>query len=123
MEWNWHYFAPYEMMCSCGCEQFDMDDGFMAKLEGIRRIFNKPMVVNSAFRCPIYNDIVSVTGFDGPHTTGKAVDIKVCNPDICKLLSIAIDFHMLGFGFKQHGPYESRFLHIDDLSPRVWTYS
>jgi uncharacterized protein YcbK (DUF882 family) len=100
----------------------------MDKLQSIRIAFNAPMIVTSGYRSPSYNETVSTTGPDGPHTTGHAVDIAVRGADAIKLIQIAITFGMTGIGLKQHGP--SRYVHLDDLPndpvrcprPTIWSY-
>ena len=128
---SWPKFSSNELMCRCGCGQVKMDPEFMEKLCELRvEQYGKAMVVSSAYRCPAYNDRISKTGIDGPHTTGRAIDIKVHGPQAVKLLD-AIFQHgdFTGIGIKQNGPYKGRFIHIDDLlsahgrnRPWVWTY-
>jgi uncharacterized protein YcbK (DUF882 family) len=110
-------------LCSCG-GLAKMDPQFMDKLQRTRNLFGRPMVVNSGYRCPEYNVLVSKkkTGSSGPHTTGRAADIKVASPAVVTLISAALAADMLGFGPLQHGPYRGRYLHLDDLRRRLWTY-
>jgi uncharacterized protein YcbK (DUF882 family) len=122
MTWQWRFFTPDEMRCKCGCGQENMADGFMNLLDRVRRTYNRPIIINSAYRCPDYNNQISTTGRDGPHTTGRAVDAKISSPHVFDLALVAMGLGMKGLGFKQHGPHEARFLHMDDLSKRVWTY-
>jgi uncharacterized protein YcbK (DUF882 family) len=75
---NYKYFSERELRCKCGCGRADMDPDFMGDfLIPLRERYGGPVILSSAFRCPEYNAKVSFTGYDGPHTTGKAVDIKV----------------------------------------------
>jgi len=124
---NWSHYANFERSefeCQCGCGRAGMHPQFMAKLQQVRTAFGKGMVVSSGFRCPEHNANVSSTGLDGPHTTGRAVDIAVSHGDAKRLLTFGL-IHFTGIGVKQKGT--GRFLHFDDLShphprPNVWSY-
>lgn len=120
--WHWQFFTEDEMRCKCGCGASLMSDGFMNILDRIRRTYGRAMIVTSAYRCPTHNNQISTTGMDGPHTTGRAVDIKVSGTLAVDLVRISIGLGMKGFGFKQHGPHESRFIHFDDIRQRMWSY-
>ncbi len=54
-----------------------INESFMDKLQHLRRAYGKPVIITSGYRSPEYNDLISSTGRTGPHTTGRAVDIKV----------------------------------------------
>jgi uncharacterized protein YcbK (DUF882 family) len=107
----------------------DMDPRFMHKIVDLRRILDFPFIVTSAFRCPEYNQLVSNTGPDGPHTTGRAIDIRLYGGRAFRLDSLAKQYGMTGIGVAQHGARGSRFLHLDDLEanesrlrPWIWSY-
>ena len=125
------HFTPAEMACKCGeCESdgMEMDLDFMLRLETLRRICAFPFIVTSGYRCPKHNLAVSNTGLNGPHTTGRAVDIHVYGERAFRVLNEANFAGMTGLGINQKGPYESRFIHLDNLrGPEhkrswVWTY-
>jgi hypothetical protein len=71
---------------------------------------------------------VSTTGFDGPHTTGKAADILVYGEDALLLLKLALARGFTGIGISQKGDIHSRFIHLDILAqpdyprPFLWSY-
>ncbi len=112
------HFNPSEFTCSCcGVEQMDAD--FMRKLDAVRATFDFPFIISSGYRCPEHNQAVSSTGPSGPHTTGKACDIALSYESArAALAPLATAFS--GIGINQKGP--SRFIHVDDLDPRIWTY-
>ena len=122
------HFSKKELQCRCGCGQLDMEPGFLERLESLRVGFDKPMVVNSGYRCRSHNAAASNTGRFGPHTTGMAVDIAVCGEDAYDLVSLAMTMGFSGIGVSQRGPWGKRFIHIDDLPvinrsrPRIWSY-
>ncbi|MBS0289290.1 MAG: DUF882 domain-containing protein [Proteobacteria bacterium] len=125
----WEYFSDDEMRCHCGCKRVEMDPYFMSKLHSLRKLLEFPFLVTSGFRCPEYNEKISSTGTNGPHTTGRAVDIAISGKQAYLLVQYAANFHFLGIGIKQSGPDEKRYVHLDDLSekegfprPRIWSY-
>lgn len=102
-----------------------MSPDFMAKLVALRVFLDFPFPLSSAFRCPEHNNRVSSTGFDGPHTTGRSVDIAVSGNQAYEILANAPRFGFTGIGVHQRGG--NRFIHLDDLQapdfPRPWVWS
>lgn len=124
----WPHFSAAELACRCGCGlgHESMDTGFMDALEDIRRTCGFPLPVTSAIRCPEHNARVSATGRDGPHTTGRAVDISIRGARALELVVEAVANGMTGIGVQQRGA--DRFIHLDDLDdaarrPRPWLWS
>ena len=128
----YRFFPAWELACKCakcGRGQDDMDPEFMARLIGLRQAFGWALPVSSAFRCPDHNANVSATGRTGPHTTGRAVDIRIHGAAAYKLVELAYRFGITGIGVGQKGPHDSRIIHLDDLGPSpagprpwIWTY-
>lgn len=123
------HFKRSEFVCKCGCGTELMDQNFVELLDLIRSKYGKGLTITSGYRCPAHNAHVSKTGRDGPHTTGKAVDIRAYGSEVLALIEIAKRAGIQGFGLKQHGPLASRYIHVDTIdnatnSPRpwVWTY-
>ncbi len=123
-------FSREEFLCKCGCGLADMDNHFIGILQYIRTITGVPMDINSGFRCPEHNNEVSKSGLNGPHTTGKAADIRCYADYAFSIMKIAILEDVTGFGFKQKGSMSGRFIHLDMLNkgetsglrPRIWSY-
>ena len=120
------HFSHNELKCKCGCEGNEMDADFLTRLECVREDYGIGMYASSSYRCPEHNDRVSSTGLEGPHTTGHAIDIRVCSKDALKVLSFALAHGMTGIGVSQKGARGSRFIHLDDLTdgvrPHIWSY-
>ena len=121
------HFSLRELQCPC-CERADFQEGFLDRLERLRVDFGEIMPINSGFRCPNYNETVSKTGRNGPHTRG-AVDVAVCGAKTYRMLLAALRAGFTGIGLRQSGPYPARFMHLDALPhsltsprPRIWTY-
>lgn len=127
MTTNWPHFSHGELECRCGCGRMEMQDEFMRKLEVLRVQAGFPFPVTSGYRCPSHNCAVSSTGNNGPHTTGRAVDISIWGSAAFKLVQKALESHAFsGIGVKQKGPLSGRFIHLDDIDsdtrPRIWSY-
>ncbi len=99
-----------------------MDPGFIALLQDIRTELGFPLVINSGFRCPDHNARVSSTGPDGPHTTGRAVDIAATSASAWLILEAALRRKVPRVGLAR------TFVHLDVSDspshprPRAWTY-
>ncbi len=124
--WKWTKFAKDELQCR-HCKKIVVVEEFMDRLQSLRMEYGKPMIIVSGYRCPTHNQAVSSTGPNGPHTTGRAVDISVDGRDTYKLLDLVKKHGFTGIGIKQKGPMGTRFMHLDDLvipnvRPNVWTY-
>ncbi len=119
------HFTDKELRCRC-CGFQLMDSEFLELLEELRRIYNRSIILLSAYRCPEHNNEVSTTGFNGVHTLGKAVDIKVYGKNAYELVEIAMMLQFKGFGFNQSGIKSKRFIHLDNLCskdrPYIWSY-
>jgi zinc D-Ala-D-Ala carboxypeptidase len=119
-------FTPAEVACKCGCGKLP-EQSFMELVQILRDVVGFPFKVTSGARCSTYNQKVSTTGPEGPHTTGRAIDIAVYGERALKLIRAALMSGITGIGVMQHGPIEKRFIHLDDLPaahkrPNVWTY-
>lgn len=103
---------------------------FLDRLQELRHYMGMPLKITSWYRSPAYNASISSTGEDGPHTTGRAVDIALSGGNVNKLLYFAHKTGFTGIGVKQKGSYSGRFIHLDDLGndetagprPHTWSY-
>jgi len=107
-----------------GSGQEFMDYIFLNELDALRHRCGFPLVVSSGYRTPEYNNRVSSTGLNGPHTTGKAADILVARDNAYTLLKHAFEAGCFtGIGIKQTG--NDRFIHLDIIERQyktVWSY-
>lgn len=121
-------FDLSEFECSCGCE---MPEGVLfevVKLSGqlqfIRDFFDRPVKINSAYRCQEHNDSISGSSKNSQHVQGKAADIVVSGVDPSdvykKLDELMADGHLLMGGL---GKYDT-FTHYDIRKTRArWDYT
>lgn len=118
----WEFFSEKELQCQCGCGKALMDDKFMKKLISLRKAIG-PLSPTSAYRCPAHNAKVSSTGLTGPHTTGRAVDIRANSRQKYKIMEECRKLGITRFGIAK------TFIHIDDLTQAqgfdedvIWAY-
>lgn len=121
----WRHFKYEEFKCRhCGLNKQAHD--FIDKLDELRHRCGFALPVTSGYRCPDHNSRVSNTGRNGPHTTGRAVDLSVSRGPAMVVLYEAMGMGFTGFGIQQRGG--SRFIHLDDLRspahprPTIWSY-
>lgn len=122
------YFTDKELACKC-CGKQLMQPDFMRKVEALRAELGFPFKVTSAYRCPDHNDEVSHTGRNGPHTSGRAIDIQCSHGKAFEIVTNARNFGFTGIGTSQRGAWKNRFIHLDDLEardnrprPHIWGY-
>ncbi len=128
------YFSYEEMRCKCGScdpDYWNYATGefraFMEVFVHLREALAFPFIPTSGHRCSQYNDLLYVrkgkkpgTHLEGPHTRG-AGDLKVSFERSYALIALATAMH-LGVGIKQHDDVADRYVHIDNLGSRLWTY-
>lgn len=119
------YFSESELSCNCGeCDGW-MDEEFLERLDDLREMYGRAMVLSSAYRCNEYNFVVGGTQHS-PHTKGIAVDVVVAGVNAYDLVSYAMKMGFSGIGIKQEGNWSGRFIHLDDAKgdtrPRIWSY-
>lgn len=115
-EWPLHFFSRSEMQCRCGCGGADIDLKFGGRLDRLRMLLGKPVVVLSGFRCEAHN--AAVGGAKGSyHVKGRAADLWYGERQVrlSELYEAARMAGMTGFGFY------GRFLHVDDGPARMWS--
>lgn len=67
-------FKAGEFACPCGCGKNEIRQELMDMLQNIRWAYNKPMSVNSGYRCPAHNAEIGGKP-DSAHIWGYAADI------------------------------------------------
>jgi uncharacterized protein YcbK (DUF882 family) len=124
MDWTlFPNFTEAEFRCS-HTGRCDMNLETMKRIQRLRHIFSKPMIVTSGYRDPSHP---AEQGKDEPgaHTMGRAVDIAIRGADALQLVGLAIAEGFTGVGVSQKGA--SRFIHLDDVEvglprPMIWSY-
>lgn len=126
MDWSkYDDFSKKEFDCQhTGRNQ--MKESFMDKLQQLRDVYGKPMVITSGYRDPSH-PIESRKATPGAHSFGVACDVAVHGENARELVGLAIRLGFTGIGIKQKGDYSKRFIHLDiappDKFPRPWLFS
>lgn len=127
--WKWKNIDPAREWASKGNGSLLVETDFLDRVQKLRGMFGLPLIITSGYRDPAYNAQVAETGTTGPHTTGRAVDIRIYGHHAYELVALAMASGFTGIGLSQKGEQTKRFVHLDDLrngpgSPRpwVWTY-
>jgi len=124
---RWPNFAFAEMACRETGECL-LDEALMDALQRVRAICG-PMTVTSGYRSPRHSEEVAKGRSGGPHTLGKAADIRCAGTQAFEILHTALDEGFTGIGIDQRG--EDRFLHLDVIThlddfpatrPTIWSY-
>lgn len=68
-------FSLHEFECN-HCGVVKLDPRLVDIVQKIRKHFNKPVYINSGYRCPTHNKAISGSP-KSQHMEGKAADIKV----------------------------------------------
>jgi uncharacterized protein YcbK (DUF882 family) len=109
--WRWPNFQPSEIACSC-CQHVMLHYGALDCLQELRTRLNRPLIVNSSYRCPRHNQ--AVNGHPASrHVTGEAFDLAA-DGDHDEIRTAA-----LGSGFKGIGTYVT-FVHVDVGDRKDW---
>ena len=101
------FFSMKEFECPC-CNRIMLSPDLLTRLNHLRNIINRPIYINSGYRCKEENE--RVEGIPGSyHLLGMAVDIHVQDILLSDLLIYAQEI-----GFNGIGNYENKnFLHLD----------
>jgi len=124
---RWPNFSiERELQCQCACGQVLWDEDTMDDSQAVRNELGHSVILSSGYRCPEHNDAISSTGREGPHTKG-AQDLALYGGDSIVATRVLMQRGVTGFGAKQHGPYNKRFVHHDRLEqaegcPRPWQW-
>ena len=118
--WRWKRFRPVELSCRCPTDyhfcqgEYFHDPDFLDRLEHLRDLAGRPLVVNSGRRCPLRNARVKGAAFS-QHKVGIACDIALTGHDPVKLARAAATAGFKGLGFGK------TFLHVDArVRPPGW---
>lgn len=109
-------FKPIEFACKCGiCQNQKIDFIFVKKLQKLREKLDKPIKINSGYRCENHNK--SVGGVAGSsHMAGIAADLSCDDMTGPEMYNVAKDiFDSIGVA--------KDFIHVDDRpGKRLWFY-
>jgi zinc D-Ala-D-Ala carboxypeptidase len=112
--WRWPSFSPREI-ASKGEGELLIDEDALDKLQALRNLLGKPLVLTSAYRSPAHNKRVGGAK-NSRHMQGDAFDVRMENHDPHEFEAAARAIGFTGFGYYQ----KSGFMHIDTGPARSW---
>lgn len=112
--WRWPNFTPKELACR-GDNKLAIHKASMDRLQRLRDILGKPLIVNSGYRSPTYNKRIGGAKAS-QHMRATAFDISMKNHDPSVFEAAARKAGFTGFGFYQR----SNFIHVDTGRARSW---
>ena len=111
---RWPNFHPSEIACR-GTGKVAFNFEAMDKLQALRVLRNRPLILNSAFRSAEHNR--AVDGAPGSkHLTAEAFDVSMSNHNPAEYERDAKSVGFTGFGFYP----KSNFIHADIGPARSW---
>jgi len=116
------HFHLQEFVCKCGnCTTQRLNIELPLALEDLRTLIKRPIEINSAFRCPMWNKTQGGKS-DSEHLEGEAVDCYVKGMDGIELAKAAWEA-----GFRRIGVAKN-WCHLgvrrisNGVNYKVWTY-
>lgn len=106
-------FTWRELECRCGCGTRFIDSSALLKLQALREHMSRPLIINSAARCPLHNARIGGAPLSQHRSTNlrpsTAFDISLRGHDKQSLI-----FAAEAVGFGGIGTSYNTFLHVDD---------
>ncbi len=112
--WRWPNFSPAEIACR-GIGKLLINEPALDKLQALRDLMGKLLIVRSAYRGPEHNRAVG-GATRSKHLDGAAFDIAMSNHDPAAFEAAEREVGFLGFGFYPR----SGFMHVDLGPARQW---
>lgn len=114
-EWHWPNFKPEEIACK-GSGSILVVPEALDKLQKLRDIIGKPLVINSAYRSPSHNKEVGGSP-NSQHLFGIAFDISLEGHNRDDITAVAEHVGFIGIGQYNH------FIHLDTrLEKARWDF-
>lgn len=113
-KWRWKNFSPQEMASRREGELM-ITEAAMDKLQALRELLGKPMIVNSAYRSAAHNAAVGGAK-DSYHMKAEAFDVRMDNQNPQEFEAAARKVGFTGFGYY----VKNGFMHIDIGPSRTW---
>ena len=121
-------FSKLEVQCPCSCGADKISPVLIKKLQKVRDIIGRPIIITSGVRCEFYNTSIKASlnssHIPDEHGIGKAVDIACLNSkDRYELVEVAQKFFKrIGISGGSYGG----FIHLDVDKEKVqevmWLY-
>jgi uncharacterized protein YcbK (DUF882 family) len=114
------HLSVWELECKCGQCKFLVNKHLILRLQEVRYAMDEPLIINSAYRCELYNERVGGSA-KSYHTKGRAVDICTrgwTSQKRMRLLESALYHDFRGIGLARN------YMHIDTRKgpTKLWGY-
>lgn len=114
-------FISTEFNCHCGkCAKTKISKELINYLQQIRDHFNKPVTINSGYRCSAHNKAVGGASSSN-HTKGMAADIAVKDVEPKEVAAYAESIGVKGIGLYETAQ-DGFFVHIDTRLTKYFWY-
>ena len=113
-KWHWASFSAREIASKSDGE-IVINDEALDKLQALRDLLGKPLILTSAYRSPAHNRRVGGAK-NSQHMGGNAFDVRMDNHDPHEFEAAARQVGFTGFGYYP----KSGFMHIDTGPKRSW---
>lgn len=113
-DWRWRNFSPRELACK-GTGSLRVDEDALDRLQALRDLLQRPLLITSAYRSPSHNKRVGGAK-NSYHMKGVAFDVRMENQDPQEFEAAARRVGFTGFGYYP----KSGFMHIDTGPARSW---
>jgi len=126
LDWNkYPNFSKSEFDCKETGKNL-MTPAFMDKIQQIRTLYGRPMIVSSGYRDRSHS-VERNKPAPGEHVLGLAGDFRVYGLHAFELVKVAIDCGIKRIGIHQKGDFDKRFIHIGmgdkhGFPPTIWSY-
>ena len=119
-------FSKLEIMCPCSCGADKINPVLIEKLQKVRNIIGRPIIITSGVRCEFYNASIKASmnssHIPDDYGIGNAVDIACLNSkDRYELVEVAQKFFKrIGIAGKGKGNFVH--LDVDKVQEVMWLY-
>ena len=122
-EWHWRHFSPMEIACT-HCDSIIVVPEALDRLEAVRVLYGKPIILASAYRCALHPEEVAKKTGPGSHTTGTAFDpYPAGRGDLAAMLDAFYQVGVLGRGMGlRNGKMHIHFDWDKTRGSRAWGY-
>lgn len=115
-DWPWDNFLPSELACN-GTGELKVETDLLVLLTRMRNELGGPLIVNSCYRSPSWNEKVGGAK-NSQHLISCAADLRATRWGVKRLEGLARDHGAAGIGL-----YDT-FVHVDvrTSGPAFWDY-
>jgi len=121
-------FSKLEIMCPCSCDADKISPVLIEKLQKVRNIIGRPIIITSGVRCEFYNASIKASmnssHIPDDHGIGNAVDIACTNSkDKYELVELAQKyFKSIGISKCQYGGFVYLDVDRSKVQEVMWLY-